>query len=121
MDIYVGDIHNDMVKLYDIGDLGILVDSATNRVMISDTTLRSFILPQVWKITPRLHNICGFELCIIPKDMQIGWNIFRTSIVTYSHKNQLVDIHSTVHIVLQVIHITMIKCFHMVNVYMLIS
>ena len=47
MDVYVGDIHNDMVKLYDIGDLGILVDSATNRVMISDTTLRSFILPQV--------------------------------------------------------------------------
>ena len=33
-------------------------------------------------MTPRLIQICGCELCIIPKDMHIDLNIFRSNIVT---------------------------------------
>ena len=50
--------------------------------MISDTPLRSFIPPQVRKITPRLRHICGFELCIILKDTKISLNRFRTEILS---------------------------------------
>ena len=42
-----------------------------------------FIPPQVSKMTPKLRQICGCEICIIPKDMQIYLNIFRTILVTY--------------------------------------
>ena len=47
MDICVGDIHTDVIKPYNNVGLGIVVDSATIRVLISDTTLRSFIPPQI--------------------------------------------------------------------------
>ena len=59
-----------------------VVDSVTQKVLISDTTLRSFITPKVHKMTPRLHQICGCELCIIPKDIPTHLNRFRTRIVT---------------------------------------
>ena len=37
MEIYVRDIHNDMIKKSDNGELEIVVDSATQKVLISDT------------------------------------------------------------------------------------
>ena len=83
MEIYVRDLHNDMIKPFDNGGLANLVDSMTHKVLISDTILRSFIQPQVWKSTPKLSHICGCEICIIPKDMQIYLNRFITRLVTY--------------------------------------
>ena len=39
-------------------------------------------------MTPKLHQSCGCELCIIPKDMNIDLNIFITRLVTYlQHKS----------------------------------
>ena len=57
--------------------------------MISDRTLRSFIPPQVQKITPKLRQVCGCEICIIPKDMQLGSNIFRTIPGIYLQHNSV--------------------------------
>ena len=82
MDISVRDIHNDTIKQYENSGLKILVDSVTHKVLIIDTTLRSFIPPQVRKITPRLRKICGCEICIIPKDMCIDLNILIKNTVT---------------------------------------
>ena len=53
MEIYVGDIHNDMIKPYKNGGLMSVVDSVTHKLLISDKTLRSFIPPQVQKMTPK--------------------------------------------------------------------
>ena len=55
----------------------------TQKVLISDTTLRSLILPQVPKSTPKLRQLCGCELCIIPKDMQVDINGSRTRVIIY--------------------------------------
>ena len=70
-------LQNDKIKPYGNGRLENVVDSVTQKVPISDATLRSFIPPQVWKITPRLRQICGCELCMIPKGINIDLNIFR--------------------------------------------
>ena len=83
MEIYVGDIHNDMTKTVYNGGLTRVVDYVTQKVLISDTTLRSFILPQVPKSTPKLRQLCGCELCIIPKDMQVDINGSRTRVIIY--------------------------------------
>ena len=47
MNISVSDLHNDMIKPSEIGELVSVVDSVTQTVLISDTTLRLFIPPQV--------------------------------------------------------------------------
>ena len=59
-----------------------VIDSMTQKVMISDAKLRLFIPPQVWKMTSKLHQICGCEIYIIPKYMKIYLNRSRTRIVT---------------------------------------
>ena len=56
MEISVKYLHNDMIKPFDNGGLDILLDSVTHKLLISDTTLRSFIPPQVRKMTPKLSN-----------------------------------------------------------------
>ena len=75
MDISVRGIHNDMIKTYYNGGLESVVDSVTQKVMRSDEILRSFIP------TPKLRYICGCNVCIIPKDVHIDLNIFRTNLV----------------------------------------
>ena len=55
----------------------------TNKFLISDTTLRSFIPHQIRKMNPILRQVCGFENFIITKDMQINLNTFRTKLVSY--------------------------------------
>ena len=65
MDISVRDIHNDMIKPYEIGGLASVIDYVTQKLMISDTKLRSFITPQISKINPKLFQICGCEIFII--------------------------------------------------------
>ena len=55
-----------------------IVDSVTHIVLIIDTTLRLFIPSQVRKMTPKLRQICGCELCIITKNMNNDLNISRT-------------------------------------------
>ena len=69
MEISVRDLHNDTIKVIENGGLESLIDYVTHRVLISDTLLRSFIPPQLCKITPKLCHICGCELYIIPKDV----------------------------------------------------
>ena len=93
MEISVRYVHNDMIKPFNNGGLMNVVDSMTHKVMISDTTLRLFIPSQVRKMTPKLRQICGCELCIITKYMQIYLNIPRTRLVTYL-QNTSVEIHT---------------------------
>ena len=81
-DISVRDLKNYMIKPSDNGGLDSVVDSAIQKVLISDKTLGLFITPQVRKMTPRLLQIYECEICIIPKDVQIYLNISRTNIVT---------------------------------------
>ena len=69
MDISVRDIQNDLVKLSNNYGLVSVVDSVTQKELISDTTLRSFIPPQVRKMTPKLGQICRYEIFIIRKDI----------------------------------------------------
>ena len=89
MDIYVRDIHNAMIKPSDNGVLEIVVDSETQKVLISDTTLRLFIPTQVCKMTPRLRQIYRYELFMIPKDMQIYLNRPRTNLVSDIHQKSV--------------------------------
>ena len=86
-------------------------DSATKKVLVSDTKLNLFIPPQVCKMNIRLRQICGCKICIIPKYMQIVLNRFITNIASFlqqgsNWRNK---------------HTTRIKCFQMVDVYMLLS
>ena len=61
----------------------------TLKVNISDTTLRLFIPSQVRKTTPKLHQICRCNICIIPKYMNIYLNRFRTRLVIYLRHNSI--------------------------------
>ena len=53
MDICARDIHNNTIKLFDNGMLASVIDSVTHKLMVSDTRIRSFIPPQVHKMTPK--------------------------------------------------------------------
>ena len=66
MEIYVRGLNNSMLKPSENIGLESAADSVTQKFLISDTTLRSFIPPQIRKMTPRLHHICGCEICINP-------------------------------------------------------
>ena len=57
MDISVRYLHNDMIKQFDNGGLAIIVGYVTHKVLISDTTLRSFISPKIRNMTPKLRKI----------------------------------------------------------------
>ena len=70
-----------MIKIYDNGWLESVVDSVTHKLLISDTTLRSFISTQVRRMTPILRQNYGCGFYIIPKDIRGGLNILRKSIV----------------------------------------
>ena len=82
MEISVRDPHNDIIKPSENGGLNILVDSVIRKYLITDTTLRLFILPQVWKISPILRQICRCDICKFTKDVQVDLNVFRTKFVT---------------------------------------
>ena len=69
MKTYIRDLQNDIIKPSENDGLVGVVDSGTDKVLISDTTFKSFIPPQDRKITTKLSQICGCELCIIPKDI----------------------------------------------------
>ena len=62
LEISVMDLHNDMTKQSDNGGFPSIVDSVTQKVLISDKTLRTFIPPQVRKMTPKLHHIFGCDI-----------------------------------------------------------
>ena len=59
MYISVRGLQNDMIKPFENGGLDSVVDSVTQKLIISDTTLRSFIPPQVCEMTPKLCQVCG--------------------------------------------------------------
>ena len=71
MDISIRDIHNDMIKPSDNGGLEIVVDSEKHKLLISDTTLRSFIPLQVRKMTSKLRHICRCELASFPSTFRL--------------------------------------------------
>ena len=83
MDIYVRDLQNGMIKPSVNGGLASLTDFVTQEVLISDTTFGSFITQNVCTMTPELRQICGCEICVIQKDVNIDLNTFRTILVTY--------------------------------------
>ena len=87
MGISVRDLHHNMIKLSENGELDIIVDSATHKVLIHDITLRLFIPPEVCKMTPRLCQIYGCEICIMTKDIHIDLNILRTKLVSDLQQN----------------------------------
>ena len=76
-----------MIKTSDNYGLDIVVDSVIYKVLISDTTLNSFIPPQVRKMNPMLHQICGCKIYIIPKDVHIYLNTFGIRLVIYLQQN----------------------------------
>ena len=59
MEISVRDLQDDMIKPSENGGLTSVVDSATHEVLISDTTLSSFIPPQVQKMM--LNRVPGTQ------------------------------------------------------------
>ena len=67
MQISIGYLQNDMIKTSDNGGLGSVVDSVKKEVIVSDTTLRSFIPPPFCKINPRLCQICGCKFASFPR------------------------------------------------------
>ena len=83
MDISIRGLQNDLIKPYVNGGLESLADSVTQKVLIIDTTLKSFIPPQVHKMNPKLLQIWVCDICIIPKDMHIDFNLFIIKLVTY--------------------------------------
>ena len=74
---------------YDNAVLESVVDSVTKKVLISDTTLRSFILPQFCKMTPRLLQIRECDIFIIPKYMNIGLNTSIKNIASYLQQTSI--------------------------------
>ena len=72
-----------MVKPYENSALKTIVYSVMQKSLIIDTSLRSFIPPQVWKITPRLRQICVYDLCRTPMDIQIYLNKLIKKLVIY--------------------------------------
>ena len=83
MKISVRYLNHDMIKPSNNVGLASVVEYLTYKVLINFTILRSFIPPKVQKMTPKLCQICGWEICIIPKGMQIDFNILRTRLVIY--------------------------------------
>ena len=83
MGIYIRDLHNHMIKPSNNGGLVSVADYMIQKLLISDTVLRSFIPPQAWKMTTKLRQICRCEICIIPKDLHIYFNRSRTILVIY--------------------------------------
>ena len=67
MEIFVRYLQNDMIKPSENDGLEIVVDYVTHKLLISYTTLSMFKPPQVRKMTPKLRQICGCDLFIIPK------------------------------------------------------
>ena len=74
MEVFIRYLHKSMIKSSDNGGLVSLFDYVTQKVLIYDTTLRSFIPPQVRKMTTKLRQNCGYEICIITKDIQVDFN-----------------------------------------------
>ena len=67
MGIYVMGIQNDMIKPSDNGGLVSAVDSVTQKVLICDTILRSFIPPQVWKLLPNYVRFADVRFALFPR------------------------------------------------------
>ena len=82
MNVSVRYIHSDIIKPSENGGLESEVDSATHKFLISDTALRSFIPPQLRKMTHKLRQVCGCELCILSKDIYTYLNRYRKILVT---------------------------------------
>ena len=51
-----------MIKPSNNGELENVVDPNTHKLLISNTTLRSFLPPYVQKMTPKLCHIWGCKL-----------------------------------------------------------
>ena len=92
-EISVWDQYNDIIKPSRNGGLESVVDSVIHKILISNTKLMSFIRTKSRKRTPKLRQICGFELYIITKDMHIDLNISIKNIVT-DLQQKSVEIHT---------------------------
>ena len=72
MEIYVRVIHNDTIKPFENGGLAIIVDSVIHKVLIIDTKLRSFIPPQVHKMTPKYVRFVDAGFLSLLRDMRFS-------------------------------------------------
>ena len=64
------------------GPLGFLEARYTyGDVIISDTTLRSLIPPQLKKMSTKYKYMCGCELCIIMAQFQVSLSAYRLSLL----------------------------------------
>ena len=80
MDISVRDLCNDIIKPSENG-LESVFDSVKYKFLLSDTILRSFIPPQVLKMTPQICQIGGCDICIIIKGTHIDLKGYRKKLV----------------------------------------
>ena len=76
LQISIRELHNDLVAAAERGDLPELLDS-NGRMIISDTRLRSILPPQLRRATQRHKQMCGCEVCLVPRSHQQSLNAFR--------------------------------------------
>ena len=74
MQISIRGLQNYIIKTFENDELASVVDYLAQKLLISNTTLMSFIPPQVRKMTTKLRHNCGYEICIITKDIQVDFN-----------------------------------------------
>ena len=70
--IYIRELHNDLIKSKNEEDLSEVWNG--NKILVSDTGLRCIIPVNVKKFTPGYNQMCGYELCIQTKQLQRSLN-----------------------------------------------
>ena len=70
--IYIRELHNDLIKSKNEGGLDEVWNS--KKLLVSDTGLRYIIPLNVKKFTPRYKLMCGCEVCIKAKELQRSLN-----------------------------------------------
>ena len=89
LQIPIRELHNDMIKSPDDGGLPEAFD-ANGNVIISDTTLRKLMPPQIKKMSHRHMIMCGCEVCIQASSFQASLNSWRLR-----HLHKLKDIQKS--------------------------
>jgi hypothetical protein len=73
IEISIRELHNDLLKLPESGNLAEARD-VEGKVIISDSVLRCLLPPQLWKMTARHKQMCGCKVCLTVIGMQQSLN-----------------------------------------------
>jgi hypothetical protein len=76
LQIPIRELHNDLVLAAEKGDLPGLLD-LNGRIVVSDTSLRNILPPQLRRATERHKQMCGCETCLTPRSHQQSLNSWR--------------------------------------------